>query len=50
MPLVSLEFVLALLILEIIGLARSIPHDDGTRSWVATDELEWLASPDYVDF
>ena len=42
------EFALALLTLEILGLARSIPHDDGTRSWCATDELEWLASRDYV--
>ncbi len=39
----SKEFELALLTLEILGLARNIPHDDGTRSWSATDELEWLA-------
>jgi hypothetical protein len=42
------EFALALLTLEILGLARSIPHDDNTRSWCATDELEWLASRDCV--
>jgi len=39
------EFALALLSLEILGLAR---HNCGTRSWVATNELEWLASRDYV--
>ncbi len=39
---------LALLSLEILGLARSVLHNDGSRSWVATDELEWLASRDYV--
>ena len=42
------EFALALLTLEILGLARSIPHDDNTRSWCATDELEWLANRDCV--
>jgi hypothetical protein len=42
------EFALALLSLEILGLARSVMHNDGTRSWVATNELEWLASRDYV--
>ena len=44
------EFALALLSLEILGLARSVPNADGTRSWFATDELEWLASRDYVSF
>jgi len=41
------EFALALLSLEILGLARSVMQNDGTRSWVATNELEWLASRDY---
>jgi len=36
--------------LEILGLARSVPNADGTRSWFATDELDWLASRDYVGF
>ncbi len=44
------EFTLALLSLEILGLARSVLHSDGTRSWFATDELEWLASRDFVSF
>ncbi len=42
------KFTLALLSLEILGLARSVLHNDGTQSWVATDELEWLVSRDYV--
>ncbi len=42
------KFTLALLSLEILGLARSVLNKDGTQSWVATDELEWLASRDYV--
>ncbi len=46
----SEKFTLALLSLEILGLARSVLHNDGTRSWVATDELEWLPSRDYVNF
>jgi hypothetical protein len=41
-------FALALLTLEILGLARRVWNADGTRSWFATDELEWLASRDYV--
>ncbi len=44
------EFILALLSLEILGLVRSVLHSDGTRSWFATDELEWIASRDYVSF
>jgi hypothetical protein len=31
---------------EILGLARSIPQDGGSRS--STGELEWLVSRDYV--
>ncbi len=42
------KFTLALLSLEILGLARSVLHNDGRRSWFATDELEWLTSRDYV--
>ncbi len=44
------EFALALVTLEILGLARSIANDEGIRSWFATDELEWLASRDHVVF
>jgi len=42
------QVTLALLSLELLGLARSVLHPDGTRSWFATHELEWLASRDYV--
>ncbi len=42
------KFTLVLLSLEILGLARSLLHSDGTRSWFATDELGWLASRDYI--
>ncbi len=42
------KFTLALLSLEILGLVRSVLHSDGTRSWFATGELEWLVSRDYV--
>jgi hypothetical protein len=42
------KFAMALLSLEILGLARCVPNADGTQSWFATDELEWLASRDYV--
>ncbi len=45
------EFALALVTLEILGLARSLSNDDGSRSWFTTDELEWLAtSRDYAAF
>ncbi len=44
----SPEITLALLSLEILGFSRSVLHSDWSRSWVATDELEWLASRDYV--
>jgi hypothetical protein len=43
-------FALALLSLEILCLARSVPNADGTRSWFATDELDWLASRDHGPF
>jgi len=44
------KFALALRTLEILGLARSVSNEDGGRSWIATNELEWLASRDYIDF
>ncbi len=44
------EFSFALTMLEILGLARSIQHGDGTRSWIVTDELEWLIGRDHVPF
>ncbi len=42
------KFTLALLSLEILDLAKSVPQDDGWRSWRSTDGLEWLASREYV--
>ena len=39
---------LALLTLEILCLASRAANADGTRSWFATDELEWLSSRDHV--
>jgi hypothetical protein len=44
------KFELPLLTLEILCLARSVLDVDGTRSWFATDELEWLTSRDHVHF
>jgi hypothetical protein len=44
------KFELALLSLEILGLARSVVDADRTRSRFATDELEWLTSRDHVLF
>ncbi len=42
------QFELTLRTLEILCLARSVANADGTRSWLATHELEWLASRDYA--
>ena len=44
------KFELALLARQILRLARSAPDADGTGSWLATHELEWLASGDHICF
>ena len=41
---------MALQTLQILGLARDVASEDGTRTWIATNELEWLASRDHIDF
>jgi hypothetical protein len=46
----SEKYALAPLCLEILGLTRSVSNTDETRSWFATNELEWLMSRDDVSF